>query len=1001
MRVLQANMHRSKTADAILSQLILEHDADLVIVNEPYSRKDGMAWLEDNTATAVIWVPGSSQTMITSHNRGTGFVCARTMGVTFISCYLTPSDDIHAFQAKLDDIEQHIVQGATIIAGDFNSRAVEWGMRTTNSKGRRILDMAARNHMLVVNTGATTFRRPGCEHTTPDLTLASDAVASRVTNWRVLEEYTGSDHQYIVFSVAHEARRPPAPNNTPGARKWIASKLNVPALLTATGRSAPSPDTFDARTAVANTMHCIRRACNAAMPKCGSGRKRKQAVYWWNEDIAQLRRECLRCRRRLTRTRRRDPAIADADDYRQARKRLKAAIASAKKEKWEQLRADVNKDPWGLGYKLVMKKLGTKTPAKNMDENTMRNIVETLFPTHPTRPQSPDEPQAQTLPPPFTEEELQAAAQSLKNRKAPGPDQIPAEVLKAIAHHNPQLLLPMYNACLRQGLFPETWKKQRLVLISKGKGEPATPAAYRPLCMLDTAGKLLEKMLKPRLAAAIEASGGLSPRQHGFRAGKSTLGAIQEVIHAAEESHRGNHFSRPVVLLVTLDVRNAFNSLRWTTVLEALSTRHQVPAYLLKMMGSYLQDRELIYETNAGQKTFQITAGAAQGSVLGPEIWNISYDGIFRIPMPDDTFLVGYADDIAAVITARNTEEAQRKLTQVMIRTQMWLNSHGLQLATQKTELLLLTRRHINVEMEMRVSNEVIKTQKAVKYLGITLDPKLTYWAQIQQAATKAAKATSALSRLMANVGGPTAERRRLLMTVTNAILLYGSELWAHSLTADTRRKELAKVQRTAALRIASAYRTVSGAAIEVIAGVIPIDILAFERNKLWNLRVNEDLRPETAAQERQHAIARWQSRWDAETRGRWTAKLIPRIEEWLNRRRGEVSYYMTQFLSGHGYFRKYLNRLGKAGSPNCIYGDAEEDDAKHTFFECRRWEELRRNLERCTGPLSTERVQDILCSDEEKWHQVAAYVECILKKKKMDLDAEDTSTGTGTGIQA
>ena len=32
---------------------------------------------------------------------------------------------------------------------------------------------------------------------------------------------------------------------------------------------------------------------------------------------------------------------------------------------------------------------------------------------------------------------------------------------------------------------------------------------------------------------------------------------------------------------------------------------------------------------------------------------------ILREDMPEETFLVGYADDIAAVITARNTEEAQ------------------------------------------------------------------------------------------------------------------------------------------------------------------------------------------------------------------------------------------------------------------------------------------------------------------------------------------------------
>ncbi|KRG07881.1 uncharacterized protein Dmoj_GI25861, partial [Drosophila mojavensis] len=109
-----------------------------------------------------------------------------------------------------------------------------------------------------------------------------------------------------------------------------------------------------------------------------------------------------------------------------------------------------------------------------------------------------------------------------------------------------------------------------------------------------------------------------------------------------------------------------------------------------------------LYSTQTGTKRYRVTGVAAQGSILGPDLWNISYDDILRLEMPEDTFLIGYADDIAEVITARNTVEAQKRLTQVMIRTQTWLNSRGLELATHKTELLLFTRKQIPTEIEMR-----------------------------------------------------------------------------------------------------------------------------------------------------------------------------------------------------------------------------------------------------------------------------------------------------------
>ena len=98
----------------------------------------------------------------------------------------------------------------------------------------------------------------------------------------------------------------------------------------------------------------------------------------------------------------------------------------------------------------------------------------------------------------------------------------------------------------------------------------------------------------------------------------------------------------------------------------------------MKVIKDYLKNRVLIYDTNQGPKRMQVTSGAAQGSILGPDLSNATYDEILRIEMPEDTFLVGYADDIAAVIRGRNTDKVQRRLRQVMMRTKSWLESHGL-----------------------------------------------------------------------------------------------------------------------------------------------------------------------------------------------------------------------------------------------------------------------------------------------------------------------------------
>ena len=75
------------------------------------------------------------------------------------------------------------------------------------------------------------------------------------------------------------------------------------------------------------------------------------------------------------------------------------------------------------------------------------------------------------------------AIKAMKNGKAPGPDGIPAEVLKRALKVIPGILLSMFNACLVAGVFPRQWKVARLVLLNKGLPEPLTLHHLTDLCV--------------------------------------------------------------------------------------------------------------------------------------------------------------------------------------------------------------------------------------------------------------------------------------------------------------------------------------------------------------------------------------------------------------------------------------------------------------------------------------------------------------------------------------
>ena len=110
------------------------------------------------------------------------------------------------------------------------------------------------------------------------------------------------------------------------------------------------------------------------------------------------------------------------------------------------------------------------------------------------------------------------------------------------------------------------------------------------------------------------------------------------------------------------------------------------------------------------------------------------------------------------------------------------MGEHGLQLAIPKTEIVLLTRRRVSTDIDVIVDDSgnphTIRTRTAVKNLGVLLDNKLNFGEHLQSSCENAASVASSLSRLMANIGGPKPGKRKLLMSVVNSVLLYGSEVW-------------------------------------------------------------------------------------------------------------------------------------------------------------------------------------------------------------------------------
>ena len=139
----------------------------------------------------------------------------------------------------------------------------------------------------------------------------------------------------------------------------------------------------EAEILVKKVTSLLRGACDASMPRRRPW-KGSKLVYWWTPEIAELRKECHRTRRRAQRARDRPEAAALSAEHKDAKHRLAKAIRQSKTRCLRSLRDDINKDHWGLGYKVVMGKLNWGSD-NMMDAASTERIVGALFPEQPIR----------------------------------------------------------------------------------------------------------------------------------------------------------------------------------------------------------------------------------------------------------------------------------------------------------------------------------------------------------------------------------------------------------------------------------------------------------------------------------------------------------------------------------------------------------------------------------------------------------------------------------------
>ena len=92
----------------------------------------------------------------------------------------------------------------------------------------------------------------------------------------------------------------------------------------------------------------------------------------------------------------------------------------------------------------------------------------------------------------------------LELSKATGPDEIPVEVLKNHSAELSPVLSKLFNKCIRQACFPNSWKRYSVCPIFKNSGERCDPSKYRPISLLSIISKVFESVINDYLVVNLE-----------------------------------------------------------------------------------------------------------------------------------------------------------------------------------------------------------------------------------------------------------------------------------------------------------------------------------------------------------------------------------------------------------------------------------------------------------------------------------------------------------------
>ena len=379
----------------------------------------------------------------------------------------------------------------------------------------------------------------------------------------------------------------------------------------------------------------------------------------------------------------------------------------------------------------------------------------------------------------------------LKPKVSTGADFISTKLLKQIS---PIIITPLHyliNLSLETGYVPREFKIAKVVPVYKD-GDKHDYNNYRPISLLSSFSKLMEKVVARQIVGFLNYHNLLYKHQYGFRANHN---CSQPVLHFTDKIYNAlNQKPSAATLAIFIDLKKAFDTVDHEILLQKMD-HYGIRDISNTWFQNYLTDREqFVYIKGVESDTVKMTCGVPQGSVLGPLLFLLF---INDLPNTTEFLTMLFADDTTFQMSGIDLNILFENANVQLEKASTWFRANKLTLNVKKTKFMLFSEKDFKLDslgLNLKIGDKIVDQvgsnckEKYFKFVGHVLDDKLSWQGHIQHICKKLASSNFAINSTKHFL--PLKIRKTLYFSLFDAHLNFGNLLWGCAANKITKKIE-------------------------------------------------------------------------------------------------------------------------------------------------------------------------------------------------------------------